>query len=714
MRYYLLITYAIFSLLLVPCLALTGQSALAGTTKVVTSCPIYLSSQFSPLYLHASNIALNYTIFTGSTCYAPNLKGVLAVYHANNGSVAYTTNNVPLYLVDNTPASLSIPVTTATPLPEGSYEATLNISLNKSSTLTTSEFNVFNPADVILKNFSITQEPLFQRTQAVFVLGILNNGSLASGPIVLYLNVSGPRNYNITESIDPLASGQSEQIALVLKNITDVAGSYSASVSAVQAFNTTRTSSNTASLTYNVTVPQQQQASNSSYVFNTVVPLEYSAISQFPFYLQLAPGVLSGYNIGFENTQSQTETFSIVAPSAFKDVISLSAKNVSLPAGQIIEIQSLLNVKSTMLPGTYYVPLDVSVGLNSGRVYSAVQPLNFQVLYPTNSIDSRTQILASTTNTLLNRASVSITAYSPLNETLNNVTLITTLPRNTISNLSQLGTSAQGGNATMAGNTASISWFIPTIFAGQISTVYYFISNPNNIITLPYAQELLIIPSFPNISSMIKTVKISNLTLLTNLIGQENISFFYTGSQPQNITVSLIPKSYVSVTRPQKVYAMPNQRIERTFNISSEVTGTFVLTAEIATSNASISYKTSAIFLPPATTTTINQTTSIPIDVVSPAEKFVAQYGDEILKILIYFVAFAIVVVLLVELSLLYLKHTKKVRDERLLGKVESALETDERSRQKERIYARPRRKKVSKKNSEPKHKINNKRRRKR
>jgi hypothetical protein len=267
----------------------------------------------------------------------------------------------------------------------------------------------------------------------------------------------------------------------------------------------------------------------------------------------------------------------------------------------------VFNANNLKLPGMYVVPVNISVSTQTGSFVNRTQYFTYVVSRTSYNASLYNQIQTSQGN-----ATVTTSIIGARNTTLTNATLVTTLPSSVVGDSSQIKTYGLPSTITMDNGQLQINWLIPYLPPGKTVTMSYTIQRPLNIGLLESVQNLLIVPSMPAPSSILRVVSMQTPTFYTNTTNKVSVGVLYTGTLLQKVKFTLTTAGTASVLNPvQFVNASPNQLLQQTFDIrTGNSTGTLLLNLGIETQNVSLNYTLPVIVMQKGGTTTA--TTTIP------------------------------------------------------------------------------------------------------
>ena len=582
-----------------------GSSNAGLQANVMVVCPFYLSENALPVYAIGSSITLNYTVFSQAQCTSNDLHGSFVLQYSSNNvqvqSVSISSTATQTHFVYDLPTINSLV------LSPGNYKAIVSFSTFGSSNESIREFVMVRPVNVVVTDFAVSPASVDVGSPITFTANIFNDGGLASGQIGVNIVISGPQSITISESASPLSPGQSELLSFILSNVTGAGGAYSADLFATFVASNTVMQSNTRSVTYSVTQPTASQGGPRPAPGAVVAVVPMLSFTQVPFYSSLTLGSTDITSIGLKNVADIPITANLSISPEFGTVFGLSAHSIYLVPGESVLVQLVFNANNLNLPGTYVVPINISLSALNMIPVTRTQYLTYIVSRSVYNVSIYSQILLMQSN-----VSVTTTLVGARNISLTNASLVTMLPSSVVGNSSKIKTYGLPATITSSSSGPQINWLVPYLPAGKGVTFSYSISMPDNIGMLEYVQNLLIVPSVPPPTSILRVVSIQTPTFYANSVNRVTVGVLYTGTMPQSVKFALTTTGTAEVLNPvQIVNASPNQLLQQTFNVKTmNATGTLMLSLGIESRNASVNYTLPAIVLQSpqaAITTTIPQ-----------------------------------------------------------------------------------------------------------
>jgi hypothetical protein len=598
MRKELLALLLVLSLSIPLPLVAFGSSSNTLNANVAVVCPFSLSENALPFYTIGNSIALTYMIATQAQCTIPSMEGSFALEYSSNGMPVIT--DLLSTTVTQTNTIYNLPVINSADLQPGiSYIAATGFSTFGAINESSETFLLVSPVNIIVSGFSVSPSSTSLGSPITFTVNVLNDGQLASGAIGFNIVITGPQSFTISEAVSALDPGQSEQLSFVLSNVATAAGVYSAEAYAAFISNGVPLQSNAESAAYSVIAPPIVSPPSPAPLppppSAVVTEIPQLLFTQLPFYSSLVLGSTSITSLGIKDIIDLPEYVNITIPKGYSSIFHLSAPNVYLVPSESLLVQLVFNSQSTQMPGTYVIPVNLSI---SGQ---GITPVNrTQYITYIVSKGSYNTSMYSSLFTSQNNVTDSISLVGASNSSLTNATLITYLPSAVVSNLSQITTYGAPATVTIVNGSPQINWLVPYLPPSKTVTLSYTISNPSSVGLLETVQNLLVETSKPSPASILRVLSIQAPTLYANTIGKITVSTLYTGSSQQFVTFTLATTGSATIQHSiQAVNASPNQLLEQTFYVrAGNTTGTLLFSLSIETPNASLEYSIPVLVLP--------------------------------------------------------------------------------------------------------------------
>jgi len=467
----------------------------------------------------------------------------------------------------------------------------------------------FTPANIVMTALSASSS-VTVGAQLQFNATLNNTGQMAATNVIVHVNVTGPATFNAVYPAGRLSPGQGEFENLQISGATSVVGVYTLNAFAAYASNNATYDSNTRAVSFTVTSPgpgPSPSPGGGGGGAPQVTTVPGISITSIPVSMSAVAGQGLSSQISVQNNQNVPETINFTVDQNFSSLLTLSARSLYLLPGQTGIVTASFKTTSTTSPGTYVIPLTITVS----DPVTQVEYLTFTVY---SNAKNGLQIVGQTflTNSLSTLSGV-ISISNSGNSTIRNGTLTTLLPGAYAKNVSQISAFGLPNNVTFGMNGYVVNWQVGKLQPGQVVYAYYTVRNQTNVGYLSYPQEIFSTPGTVPPSSVLRVVEISAPSLHVNSTGYVNASVFYTGTTTQQISFYLAGPPQATVSNPvQIVNASPNQLLRRRFAVSvGNYTGTLLLYLYVTSSTAnlteSIPILVSAL---PTTTSTVAQQSS--------------------------------------------------------------------------------------------------------
>lgn len=617
-------------LLMIALLAVLPFYSYGNTVSVNASinavCQFAVYPSHQAIYPLLSNVSVLFMPQSLANCSVASMPGSMHVYYKNGTVALNLTSNFYNITLHNTsydfPASFNS-------LSQGNYTASITLKETSNYTNSTSvSLILLNPPNIMASNMVIGN--VSYGATLPISLRLFNNGSLSTNTITLHLKINGTANYSYSYKLGTIAPNQTVPVILSISNVTNTPGPYNAYVYASFSEYSRRFVSNTVHANY--TVPSLPSKSAKIPVNRTAVPVvkpPYVEITTFPVYSSIKYGTSSVSSLGLKNIINLSESIALSINSSYSGLMSLSATSLSLNPNQTELVQVYANGK-TNKPGTYIVPISISVTLSNGTYSSLKEYVSFTIYNTTNSTVAINYNVNLENDTSQALGTVTVTGAS--NATLKNTTLLTIIPKAEVSSANDINAYGLPNRLEVVNNYYYIVWNISSIPASKEVIVYYSISNPVSQASLSDIQNVLYSPSSIPFSKLFKITSLSVPTLFTNTSGYVNVSAIYTGMLPSTLSMYLVSSSGVRAINSSYTQSIaPNQQLFHSFLIySGSVPGTYFLYLYVSAAGATYNYSL------PLLVERIAPTTTIPTVVPPPVhETDYYEYGAYIAIIII-------------------------------------------------------------------------------
>ena len=565
-----------------------GNSVSANVNVI---CPFDVVLGTAPAYIKYTNITMNYSVEALGSCSVGSLNGNISIVSGNGTHILYK-RDVNISNIDR--SFNSIIVINSNSIAANASGARLFLQGLNTYNFSSKSFTLIQPADIIITNFTLSSGSVNPGSQMILYATLYNKGELASNQILLNMFVTGPYPFN-TSYIEPgLPPSESEVVTITLPiNATLQSGTYAVSLYAH--FNTTgynfiKGVSNTSTSTYTVSQPAQPHPSS---VPNkkSITSLPQLSVVSAPLLISTQEGAASVSQMDFLNSGSAPETINISTTKEFQNVLLISSKNVYIEPKSSLLVDFKFVPNSTMIPGTYVIPINITARVQNGTAETEQEFINFEVYNSSTVRPTITTQVTLSNNT--NYASGTIYISAPSNSPIYNMTMATKLPLFVAGNISQIYAYGMPNNITQSNGYYNINWFISYIPAGQSAYAYYTIKNISSQSYLQNVQNILTAqyPQKPQQSNL-RIIKIKVPSFYTNETANITVASLYTGTQAQKAYFSLENYGSLSVQNPVRVVNMsPNELAYTSFSITTNSsTGTFLFSLLISGNNINYSY----------------------------------------------------------------------------------------------------------------------------
>ncbi|MEM3791244.1 MAG: hypothetical protein QXL16_00755 [Candidatus Micrarchaeaceae archaeon] len=599
----------------------------SGTSANITAvayavCPFEATLSALPGYALLGNITLNYSIKTTSSCTLGNAAGYLAIYGEKNHTLIYNKTLVHGEITNSTSLS-SIEINTSI-LTNSTYLFVLSFSSANYTNSSRAVVEMFRPENLTLRSFS--SQNVSEYSGETFFVSTENTGGFASQNAELVINITGPVNYALNYTLQPLYPGQFSNESIFVSYITGVAGRYVAKANLYYFVNGIKRSSGPLNTTYYVFAPPSKHIAKP-----TVASTPSAYVVSFP-YLTVAPtGTSQPEYIKLENTANMSEVLTLSVPDEYKNIISIAEKNITIPAKSNATIPLLLIAPSN-LSGSFTIPINITSKIGNYN-YSLTDYLVYVI---SNASLNGAALMQVTLFNSTKDAEGTIEFKNLMNYNITNLVFELEFPEfvtNNIENIKAYGLS----NVSIANGIYTIRWLISNLAKGQTTDLYYSISNISNPSFLTSFQTIARVLSPTTPSSIIKILNASVPILNSNSTSNITIELLYTGIAPQKIFIGFNAPPEFYLPKPNLyVNATPNEFIREKFPIfTSSRVGSFVAGVFVSTKGANESFSLPILVLPQsgkATTTTLQTTT---IEAVSRQEVYESTLSTLVLILII-------------------------------------------------------------------------------
>ena len=585
-------------------------------------CPFALVLHTRAAYVLGTNALVNYTVNTLANCTISGMPGQLVV--TNHTNAVFLSENLTANAV-RAPATTNMLLPTSS-FPNGTYTAKINFTYVNFGNESYAQFKMLSPANVVVTGISVPS--VRQGAPLSVTIRLANKGQLASGNIIVYLNITGPSDFNFSYSVNALSPSQDYNLTITLNNVTSKTGSYTASSTANYITLNQSRLSGTATTSYSVTSQSSGGGAPPPAPAVTAIPsLNFTAV---PFYTTIATGKSSIGALGFSDPTPDPEYVNVSIPLQYSNLASVSARSVYIKPGQSLSISVLLTAPAGVPPGLYVIPLNITTTVVNGQSASQVEYIALNVYSSNATLPILTQQIDLMNST--RTASGIITLVATPNS-IKNAMLMTVLPQGVARSVDDLRAFGLPYNITLSNGKYVIRWDVAGIQASGTVYAYYTISNVTQQGALLSSQNLLAAPTQPSPQNLLKMLDVSIPTAYTSSMDNVTADLLYTGTAAQRVTVDLTAPPGTTVQNPTySINASPNQLIRAVFAVKTgRGPGTVLLTLYASTNGGNLTYSLPLVVSQQPTTTM--PTTTIPSRGVTVLPQ--GAYMDVILAIIV-------------------------------------------------------------------------------
>ncbi len=605
--------------------ASTAQNNVTASVSVI--CPFALKYNVLPTYTRGTNVVMNYSVWTPSQCTINGLSGKFILKYKPTGNTVLAQNEVVNSVTQVSGNTLYyITVSNTLPMQLGNYTANLTFNNFMYTNSSVKTYDLIAPANVQVSNFtSAPSGTVTQNAAITFHSTLFDNGSLAATNVIVYINITGPSNTLITQSVPSMSPLTYQYMAISSGSVTGTSGTYTAKEYATFVSNTVVETSNNVTLQYTVVAPSPSSPPSSSGPPPStppVVPVPGLSITTVPLLMVLVSGQQYAAYLGLQNTATNTEVINVSVPSDYSNLLQLSTNSLSLPSGQAANI-GLLFSSAGVPAGTYIIPLTVSAGISGAKPASQTEYLTFTVMMP-SSASSPTLTNEFTLTNSTTAATGIITIRSPSNASLDNATASLFVPLDAVANGGHIIAYGLPSKVVSVQGGFMLYWTVPYLPPGQVVYAYYSISKVLSQVTLMQARTSMVLQSAPAAQSILKVVNIELPTFYTNTTNEIDVYSLYTGTAQQPVSFILSGPSDLTVyNSAQTTNATPNQLLFTKFLIGPvPMSETLLFTLYVATGGANYSYSLPVLVVPRQlfSATTISPAPAFPLGTANLVE----------------------------------------------------------------------------------------------
>jgi hypothetical protein len=563
--------------------------------SVNVECPFALKLNTYPIYTNIPNQIANFTIHSTVNCSISNLSGKFSMI-ADNGTSVYSLNitkinesQIPLYynLIFN-PSNI----------PAGTYKTNLTFSYMHFTNSSYSQFLLNNQKNISILKFYTNPSIIINSIQT-FYISLNNTGSYAvPNSISLSINITGPSHaFMRIPSNYSLSPSQTLNLSIAMYNSTPITGTYDALLNL--SYIITENGKNYLKseyelITYNV-VSRSSSSSTSLPPQPKPIPIhqlpEFALIS-VPFTVSLQSGKSSSSMFEIKNTGNATEYLNISVPSAYSELIYLYATAISIQEQQSVDIGALFIAPPSYPAGQYIIPINISTKISNST--------SKETIYTIVTIFNNTEASAvSNINIVNNTKSTSgiITITNPTNSNLTNVMVKTLLPIGITKSSSDISAYGLPYSINVENMSYIINWYISSLPSHSTTYGYFTILNITSQPFLMHMSSILSEISTPPSSSILKIIDTKIPLFYTNSTNNITVTGFYTGTNFQQVTLSLTSLSQVVIyNSTQFINVTPNNVFIKQFKIlTGNSAGTLIFNFHASTPGSNVSYTLPAL-----------------------------------------------------------------------------------------------------------------------
>lgn len=595
------------------------------SANVSVVCPIYRNMSVSTFYVTSSNIIFNYSLATAVNCgVIRSMNGTLDIWSAKSTPLNPVFSNT-LEAENISMSKKTFEISLGRNLSIGSYY--VNISFNskyyRQQNNSPAEFLVATPANILITSASSTPSVSIG-SPVTFYTSMENAGNLSStSNTVLHMEIAGPGGFaNETNyTIGAIGANSNVSRSVTLYTVSPNIGTYN-----VSEYVTYYSSYSLGHKTY-----ASGEQTSPKYAFSYAVVKRPSSSPPPPKPVPPPPASIN--NVVYTSTPVLVTTFSgksAVSPLSvynrnsvpiwvnFTDPaipagisVSTSAGSLYLPPNQGASVSVLLNVSSSLQPGSYIAGLPETITPVNGTPTSYTQYITVVVESPNTSKPSLLNTITALNNSKNVQGEVEV--LNPTSTNIYNTTASISIPGIVARNTSDISIAGAAGNVSFSSGVYNIEWYLPVLPAGATSTLYYTVKNATDLAAFESSPISFTVPSQVPIST-IKLFNINIPTFYANVSGMLSVGALYSGTRPNNITFSVLgPPSMTVINNTQSFSVLPNTVLLPRFKIFAPASGTYVVTLFVSGAGISDNYTFDLVVLPrPVVTTTVAVTTTIP------------------------------------------------------------------------------------------------------
>ena len=600
-----------------------AEGAVNATVAVI--CPFYRNMTVMPVYVLNSNITFNYSLATvrASDCVIPAINGTLLLWKANGTPANYILSNT-LYAnnINATKKVYSININKDL-LKPGGYDVNVSFSkkyyeeLNSSPAL----FYAIDYANVIITNSSVTSR-VSTGSPVTLVANMSNFGELSStSNTVLHINVTGPYGFTSKSNytVGPIEASGRISKTFLLYSVSPTPGTYVVKLNVTYSYNYTingvthnytEQTSPTVSLNYTVFSPPHPPPKPVPKPPTSIANISYTST---PILVSLVKGQSVASTLSLYNHNQVPVWINLTEPNITGISLSFSSKSLYLLPAQGASVGLVIKAQQNATQGSSIIPIPETITAMNGTPTSYTQYVTAVI---ENSSVSKPTLLNTITSINSSKSIQGmVQVVNPTNRSIYNTTASVSIPIVVASTVDDISIAGAAGNVSVSNGAYNIEWSLPVLPAGTTLALYYTVRNASNVAAFEGAPVSFTVPSQVAVSS-IRIFNIGIPTFYSNQQGTISISMLYSGTMPNNITLSLVGPPSVRITNNTQTFRVaPNTVLSPQFRLTSSSSGTDVITLYVSGTGISANYTFDLIVLPqPTSTTTIlpASTTTIP------------------------------------------------------------------------------------------------------
>ncbi|MEM0202097.1 MAG: hypothetical protein QXR73_02880, partial [Candidatus Micrarchaeaceae archaeon] len=549
-------------------MAYASQNGTVSAT-VGVACPFKISLSAPTYVIKGFDTSFNYTAYVPApeNCSLPDASGFFTVSNNTNNdmlntsisgiNINITSSNVIHTLVKN--ISLS----------PGIYTARISLS-DISSNSSSGQFTVLLHPELYIISLHQNATSNLYATHTVYI-SYTNKGNLTVINASLHINVTGPVNASISPIISNVPPASIENISISLpQSEASKVGTYALSAYFTYSFDNKTYSSAQEKSSYSVIAPPPPAPTGAviSSIVTPVSAIPYLSLTSMPIYIAMQQNSSNTASMGLLNSGNFTETLNISVPKQYSNIISLSSTSITLPPHQSLSDDIYIHVNASLPSSTYIIPILINITSQNGLTSTYREFITLSVAQAISTEPSATNELYSANNTHSATGTSKITA--PNTAPLENATVSTIIPFYSTNSTSDINAYGLPNKIVKTSSGYEIQWFVSYLPPGQSTYGYYTISNVMNLQALLSTSQQISFasPSIP--PKLLDVLSIGVPTFYVNSTNNITVDVLYTGTAPQNISLSLTGPVLQRIINPNIAFnASPNQVISANFYVKT-------------------------------------------------------------------------------------------------------------------------------------------------